>query len=273
LSADQISSFFDSLGDLSDPAHVAELVRTGKLPKDFADKLKDRNFLTKLKQSMIALREGSITPEAMREVLPKELQESIATDLVDKLKGKIGDKPGAIGAAFISGKSAEKITAADLSSPQAVEASQAGDKLYQLATNKMRNQASMKGNGSDTVVGTVPEGDRKALIEKALILAGQEPSETNLAAVNTIIEHESGWNAEAYNGWDSNAEAGTPSQGLMQTIPSTFEQYAAKGHNTNILDPLQNIAAGINYAVARYGSLQNVPGIVELASGGRYVGY
>jgi SLT domain-containing protein len=59
----------------------------------------------------------------------------------------------------------------------------------------------------------------------------------------------------------------------MQTIPSTFEQYAAKGHNTNILDPLQNIAAGINYAVARYGSLQNVPGIVELASGGRYVGY
>lgn len=273
LSVDQISSFFDSLGDLSDPAHVAELVRTGKLPKDFAEKLKDPKFLAKLKESMTALHKGSITPEAMREILPKELQESIATDLVDKLKGKIGDRPGAIGAAFISGKSAENITAADLSAPQAVEASQAGDKLYQLATNKMRNEARMNGNGSDTVVGVVPEGERKALISEALKLAGQEITDANLAAVNTIIEKESGWDAKAFNGWDSNAEAGTPSQGLMQTIPSTFQENAIAGYNSDITDPLSNIIAGVRYAVGRYGSLQNVPGIVKLASGQDYVGY
>ncbi|MGH3989690.1 MAG: transglycosylase SLT domain-containing protein, partial [Pseudonocardiaceae bacterium] len=39
--------------------------------------------------------------------------------------------------------------------------------------------------------------------------------------VKTIIVHESGGNPDAINNWDSNAARGTPSQGLMQTIPAT----------------------------------------------------
>jgi hypothetical protein len=121
--------------------------------------------------------------------------------------------------------------------------------------------------------GKVPTGNRKDLVDQALKLAGVPVNAANEAAVNSIIQHESGWNPNAINRTDSNARAGHPSQGLMQTIPSTFHQYAVAGYNSNITDPLSNVAAGIRYSVHRYGSLQNVPGVRALAHGGHYVGY
>jgi SLT domain-containing protein len=58
----------------------------------------------------------------------------------------------------------------------------------------------------------------------------------------------------------------------MQTIPSTFRHYALPGH-TQILDPVDNIVAGVRYAVRRYGSVSNVPGVKAVAAGHGYVGY
>jgi SLT domain-containing protein len=59
----------------------------------------------------------------------------------------------------------------------------------------------------------------------------------------------------------------------MQVIGPTFAEYHVPGTSANILDPLANIAAGINYAVHRYGSILNIPGVKSVANGGRYVGY
>lgn len=64
---------------------------------------------------------------------------------------------------------------------------------------------------------------------------------------------ESGGNPHAINLWDSNAAAGMPSQGLMQTIPSTFNAYAGPLASRGITDPLANIYAAIRYSLARYG--------------------
>jgi tape measure domain-containing protein len=89
----------------------------------------------------------------------------------------------------------------------------------------------------------------------------------------TIIAHESGGNVMAENLSDSNAKAGDPSRGLMQTIMSTFEAYRSMALPDNIFDGLANIVAGINYIKARYHSIANVPGLVSLAGGGPYVGY
>jgi hypothetical protein len=266
LSVEQIDSFFASLGDLNDPANIAKLVASGKLPKDFAEKLKDPKFLAHLREALKALNKGALSTDAMQKFLPKELQESIATDLVDRLKDKIGERPGAIAAAFLSGKSSENITMSDLGSKQALEIAEAGDKLYKLAIGRNTGKPAAAGETSD-----VPE-DRIALISQALRLAKQDVTPENIEAVNTIVEHESGWNPRAVNNWDSNAEAGTPSQGLMQTIGPTFDSYAVPGYK-RILEPLDNLAAGISYAVDRYGSLQNVPGVVKVASGEDYVGY
>jgi hypothetical protein len=102
---------------------------------------------------------------------------------------------------------------------------------------------------------------------------GQALSATDIQAVEIIINGESSGNPNAINTTDSNAQAGHPSQGLMQTIPSTFQAYALPGYNTNILDPVSNIIAAVRYARATYGSLENVPGVVAVSEGKQYVGY
>ena len=74
------------------------------------------------------------------------------------------------------------------------------------------------------------------------------------------------------NNWDSNAAKGTPSKGLMQTIDPTFNAYSLPGHK-NIYDPVDNIIAGVRYAMERYGSVSNVPGVVAMKTGTGYRGY
>ncbi|TMR35995.1 hypothetical protein ETD85_12200 [Nonomuraea zeae] len=88
----------------------------------------------------------------------------------------------------------------------------------------------------------------------------------------TIIYHESGGDPGAVNTWDINAKNGVPSQGLMQTIPPTFNAHALPGHG-KILDPVDNIIAGVLYTYSRYGNLAGHPGIASLAQGGGYQPY
>ena len=101
---------------------------------------------------------------------------------------------------------------------------------------------------------------------------GVPASELDQAGVLLIIEHESSGNPNAINNWDSNAQAGDPSRGLMQVIGTTFDAYKLPGHDS-IYDPVDNIIAGVRYALSRYGSIQNVPGVRNVESGGQYVGY
>jgi SLT domain-containing protein len=107
-------------------------------------------------------------------------------------------------------------------------------------------------------------------IKQAMKLTGV--SDSWLPALQTIAMHESGGDPNNINTYDSNAIAGHPSQGLMQTIPSTFSENMIAGHN-NILNPIDNTVAAINYIKKRYGDVNNVPGIRALARGGSYIGY
>lgn len=69
------------------------------------------------------------------------------------------------------------------------------------------------------------------------------------------MNQESGGNPNAFNAWDSNARAGIPTQGLMQHIPSAFQQRLPphlKG--ASIFDPYASIYAAITYTVQTYGS-------------------
>ncbi|MER6102401.1 transglycosylase SLT domain-containing protein [Streptomyces sp. NPDC001832] len=89
-------------------------------------------------------------------------------------------------------------------------------------------------------------------VKMALAQLGLPASDLDL--VLHRIQVESGGNPNAINNWDSNAKAGHPSQGLMQTIPSTFNAYAGPYKSRGITDPMASIYAGLNYAVHRYGS-------------------
>ncbi len=98
------------------------------------------------------------------------------------------------------------------------------------------------------------------LILQALAALGQSPGW--LGTVERRMNQESGGNPNAINLYDSNAQRGDPSRGLMQTIGSTFAAYRNPAWSPNIFDPLANIYAGLNYAIHRYGSLDalNRPG-------------
>jgi hypothetical protein len=113
-------------------------------------------------------------------------------------------------------------------------------------------------------------GNLAGWINSAMAITGIDPN--NFKMLYSLIMHESGGNPNAINLWDSNAMAGHPSQGLMQTIPSTFLQYGIKALG-GITNPIANIVAGIRYILARYTSVANVPGLRNMANGGKYVGY
>ena len=120
-----------------------------------------------------------------------------------------------------------------------------------------------------------PPGNVQQWIDQAIQVLEQNgvpAGALNAQDIWTIIQHESGGNPNAINLWDSNAQAGHPSKGLMQTIDSTFNSYKISGHD-NIYNPVDNIVAGVRYALSRYGSIGNVPGIVAVHSGRSYVGY
>ncbi|HSK59524.1 MAG TPA: transglycosylase SLT domain-containing protein [Actinomycetospora sp.] len=123
--------------------------------------------------------------------------------------------------------------------------------------------------------GPAPSGRVGDWIRQAVAIlrdAGVPPDRMDPRAIATIIERESGGDPEAVNDDDVNAARGTPSQGLMQTIGPTFEAHKLPGHD-DIRDPVDNIIAGVRYAIDRYGSVSRVPGVLAVARGDPYVGY
>jgi phage-related protein len=140
------------------------------------------------------------------------------------------------------------------------ETAKAGVKtLIKGATDLLFKQNEENGGGGP-IGGKVPKGAQLALLKKALSITHTPPPGSLgqwLAGLNTLITRESGWNAGARNGWDSNAKAGMASVGLMQTIPPTFNAYKMAGHG-NIRNGLDNVIAGIRYIKARYGNITKV---------------
>ncbi len=143
-------------------------------------------------------------------------------------------------------------------------------------TGDSQKDTSTKGpEGAAGSSGQPVEGDVGQWISQAQdALRGAGISEDQMSAedIAQIIQHESSGDPNAVNNHDGNAQNGTPSTGLMQTIPPTFDAYKLPGHDT-ITNPVDNIIAGVRYAVDKYGSVSNVPGLVALRNGQEYVGY
>jgi hypothetical protein len=108
--------------------------------------------------------------------------------------------------------------------------------------------------------------------EQILREHGTPASAISSGAAFIVVQHESNGNPHAYNGWDTNAAAGTPSEGIAQVIGPTFSAYSLPGHR-NIWNPVDNMIAAFRYAISRYGSMNNIPGVRAVRGGGSYVGY
>ncbi|MFI6098579.1 transglycosylase SLT domain-containing protein [Lentzea sp. NPDC051213] len=118
--------------------------------------------------------------------------------------------------------------------------------------------------------GNVEEWIREAI--KILQANGIPVTEDNIDEIWKIIEKESSGNPHAINLWDSNAQKGTPSKGLMQCIDSTFNAHKLPGHD-DIWNPVDNIVAGVRYTFSRYGGFEGHPGLKAMSQGGGYQGY
>lgn len=127
----------------------------------------------------------------------------------------------------------------------------------------------------DTLSPAEPKGTGvqrwKPSVIKALKANGFDATAGQVAAWLRVIARESNGNPKAINNWDSNAKAGHPSKGLVQTIDSTFNAYAHAGHK-NIWNGYDDLLAGINYMKHIYGSgasaFRRVSGSEGYANGG-----
>ncbi|MEE6179075.1 transglycosylase SLT domain-containing protein [Mycobacterium sp. 050134] len=93
-------------------------------------------------------------------------------------------------------------------------------------------------------------------IRKALDLKGIHDPEARARwerGMDLVARRESNYNADAVNGWDSNAARGTPSKGAWQFIAPTFAAYHQPGTSPNIYDLVAQACAFINYARGHYG--------------------
>lgn len=111
----------------------------------------------------------------------------------------------------------------------------------------------------------------KADVIKALKMNGFDATDYQVKAWLKVIQRESNGNPHAINLWDSNAKAGIPSKGLVQTIQPTFDAYAFPGHK-DVWNGFDDLLAGIHYMKARYGSgtsaFARVSGPMGYANGG-----
>ncbi len=88
---------------------------------------------------------------------------------------------------------------------------------------------------------------------KALEMNGLSTDETMVNKVLRQIRTESDGDQNAHQEiFDLNSLLGEEARGLMQTIPSTFEEYKFEGYD-DILNGFHNLLAALNYAKQRYG--------------------
>ena len=111
---------------------------------------------------------------------------------------------------------------------------------------------SPPGGGEDGPQGTGVSRWRESVV-RALEANGIEPNGFRVSKILATIQRESNGDPNVQNNWDSNARAGHPSIGLMQTIGPTFNAYKHPGHN-NIRNGYDNLLAAINYIKHTYGT-------------------
>lgn len=116
----------------------------------------------------------------------------------------------------------------------------------------------------------LPDASIESALKEAMRLRHVQPSEWE-AGMKKLIMAESGGDPHSYNPtpvWYSASWGYQHAAGLCQLMPPTFEAHSMAGHK-DIWNPLDNILASIDYIQGKYGTVNNIPGLLH----GVYRGY
>lgn len=87
-------------------------------------------------------------------------------------------------------------------------------------------------NGVATGITHAVNGDWGPAIRNAGKVMGTNISDEDVQKIKNMIQGESGGSETVVNGWDSNAQAGHPSAGVLQFTEATFKKYMVKPFTT-----------------------------------------
>ena len=183
------------------------------------------------KSELKASKQGTLDPNAQR-------TDAAAQKKAVAEQKAIADKR----AAAVKDQAAKKVAAAK-------KAEQERKAEAKAKASRAAKRAAAKPTYPDNLDGWIREA--RAVMAKHGIPGSYEGIKRN-------IMRESGGDPNAQNNWDINAQNGTPSKGLLQTIKPTFDAYHVEGTPNDMTDPVANIVAACNYAADRYGSMDNV---------------
>ncbi|MCQ4083549.1 transglycosylase SLT domain-containing protein [Streptomyces sp. RB6PN25] len=151
-----------------------------------------------------------------------------------------------------------KAKAAEAARQRAAAAARAKAAAAAKAAEEAKAKAAAEARAQAAAAASSYADDLDGWIRHALAIMQQHGIPGTYDGIYRNVMRESSGNPNAVNLTDSNATAGTPSQGLLQVIQPTFEAYHIAGTSWSITDPVANIVAACNYAYHQYGSIDNV---------------
>lgn len=162
--------------------------------------------------------------------------EDMSDDKIDAITDALSDPLGTLLKIYSAGTNTAKSFWKDFGDSGAKKIPHWGETWFKNLLTKLKDKL-------DEIGGDGPVSE--SLIKRAASKMHVSVSAGDIAHILNVIQHESGGNARAINLWDSNAQAGHPSKGILQFIDSTFLHYAMPGHH-DIWKPFDQLLAMFN---------------------------
>lgn len=162
--------------------------------------------------------------------------EDMIDDKIDAITDALSDPLGTLLKIYSAGTNTAKSFWKDFGDSGAKKIPHWGETWFKNLLTKLKDKL-------DEIGGDGPVSE--SLIKRAASKMHVSVSAGDIAHILNVIQHESGGNARAINLWDSNAQAGHPSKGILQFIDGTFLHYAMPGHH-DIWKPFDQLLAMFN---------------------------
>ena len=162
--------------------------------------------------------------------------EDMIDDKIEAITDALSDPLGTLLKIYSAGTNTAKSFWKDFGDSGAKKIPHWGETWFKNLLTKLKDKL-------DEIGGDGPVSE--SLIKRAASKMHVSVSAGDIAHILNVIQHESGGNARAINLWDSNAQAGHPSKGILQFIDGTFLHYAMPGHH-DIWKPFDQLLAMFN---------------------------